>query len=345
MKIMHIIDTLAYHGSARQLQLLAPALADEHTSVEVCCLGPDTSGTESLRRAGMRVHTLGWTRWFDPGVPLSLRTILREACPDIVHVWRPTALRMLAVAAREWLPRVVMSAPLPSKGEMSWWDRQLMRRVGVVSAAGPNEQARCIQAGATSSAVRIMPLAVARAEETTPDPAAILWMGRFERAAGGREAIVAFDFLRRRFTHMRLRLLGAGIHEETLRALVSGLESQAVVSFLGAHGDTYEHLRQAALVWIPSLANVGRQVALEAMAHGRAIVAFDVPCLRDVIVDRETGFLVPVGDIVQMARRSRDLLMEPALRARMGDAARRHVETRWPLAQTVVHWRDLYRSL
>ena len=38
------------------------------------------------------------------------------------------------------------------------------------------------------------------------------------------------------------------------------------------------------------------------------------------------------------------LLIDPSLRMRMGDAARRNVETRWPLDRTVERWRELYRD-
>ena len=38
-------------------------------------------------------------------------------------------LRALALVAREYLPRVVVSAPLPARGRLPWWDRWLLRKV------------------------------------------------------------------------------------------------------------------------------------------------------------------------------------------------------------------------
>src|SRR5271168_2642004 len=106
MKILHLIDSLDAGDSARQLQLLGPAFAPQ-----ICCLGPDTACSAALRQAGIVVHALGWTRWFDPSVLWNLQRLLRESAPDVIHVWHLSALRALAVVAPGLLPRVVMNAP------------------------------------------------------------------------------------------------------------------------------------------------------------------------------------------------------------------------------------------
>src|SRR5437763_9167225 len=117
MKILHLIDSLDFNGSDRQLHLLGPAPADERTAIEICCLGPDTRWSASLRQANLTVHTLGWTRWFDFSALWNLREILRHTTFDVIHVWRMPALRALAVVAPGLLSRVVMSAPLPAQDE------------------------------------------------------------------------------------------------------------------------------------------------------------------------------------------------------------------------------------
>src|SRR5947208_1215467 len=106
MKIVHLIDALDYSGSARQIHLLSPVFAKEH--VEVCCLGRAGPWVASLRRLGVRVHTLDWTRWFDPSVLWNLREILQRFAPDLIHVCRLPALRALAVVGNDLLPRTVM---------------------------------------------------------------------------------------------------------------------------------------------------------------------------------------------------------------------------------------------
>ena len=104
-------------------------------------------------------------------------------------------------------------------------------------------------------------------------------------------------------------------------------------------------VKRARSLPLPSVTNCGRQVALEALALGCAVIASDVPCLRDLITDGVTGLLTPRGDVVQLARQTRTLLVDPSLRQRLGDAARMHVRREMPLERAVATWRDVYRSV
>ena len=60
---------------------------------------------------------------------------------------------------------------------------------------------------------------------------------------------------------------------------------------------------------------------LEAMHRGIPVVGSAVPGTDELVVDGETGFLVPVADVDAYADRIRRLLTESGLRARMGATA------------------------
>jgi glycosyltransferase involved in cell wall biosynthesis len=62
-------------------------------------------------------------------------------------------------------------------------------------------------------------------------------------------------------------------------------------------------------------------VALEAMSRGRPVIASDIGGLPDVVVDGETGLLVPPGDVNELRSAIGRLLGDPALRDRMGKSA------------------------
>ena len=66
-------------------------------------------------------------------------------------------------------------------------------------------------------------------------------------------------------------------------------------------------------------------VALEAGAAGKPVIASDVGGLPDVVVDVETGYLVPPGQAPTLRTAIERLLADPALRGRMGAAARERV--------------------
>src|SRR5437588_7619443 len=100
MKILHVIDTLDGHGSARQVRLLVPALVQAGCTIEVCCIGPVSAHADELRQAGVTVHALGWTRWLDMAALWTLRRLIRGGGFDLVHVWRLAPLRAVALVAR-----------------------------------------------------------------------------------------------------------------------------------------------------------------------------------------------------------------------------------------------------
>jgi glycosyltransferase involved in cell wall biosynthesis len=60
----------------------------------------------------------------------------------------------------------------------------------------------------------------------------------------------------------------------------------------------------------------------EAMSRGKAVIGTEPGGHTDVIVDGETGFLVPVGDVGALAAAMKRLIDDPGLRERMGAAGR-----------------------
>jgi glycosyltransferase involved in cell wall biosynthesis len=85
-------------------------------------------------------------------------------------------------------------------------------------------------------------------------------------------------------------------------------------------------------------------VAMEAMATGRPVIAARSGGLSDIVVDGETGLLVPPGDAEALRRAMARLIDNPALRGRMGAAARRRV-TAFQAGDVVPRIEQVYREL
>jgi len=89
---------------------------------------------------------------------------------------------------------------------------------------------------------------------------------------------------------------------------------------------------RAAVVAVPSLREGFGVACLEAMAHGRPVVASAVGGLLDLVADGETGLLVPPRDIPALRAALERLLGDEELRRRLGAAARQRARERfsWP---------------
>jgi glycosyltransferase involved in cell wall biosynthesis len=83
----------------------------------------------------------------------------------------------------------------------------------------------------------------------------------------------------------------------------------------------------------------------EAMAAGVPVVASDTPANRELVVPDQSGFLVQCGDRAGLARHANKLINDPALRTRIGNAARERMSELFPVERSVQRHAELYRSL
>jgi glycosyltransferase involved in cell wall biosynthesis len=83
-------------------------------------------------------------------------------------------------------------------------------------------------------------------------------------------------------------------------------------------------------------------VLLEAMAAGRPVVATPVGGTPELVVDGETGLLVPPRDPEALAAALRRVLEDRELAARLGEAGRRRVSERFTLEAMTRRMLELY---
>jgi glycosyltransferase involved in cell wall biosynthesis len=81
------------------------------------------------------------------------------------------------------------------------------------------------------------------------------------------------------------------------------------------------------------------------MAHGRPVVASAVGGLLDLVVDGETGLLVPPRDVTALRAALERLLGDAALRARLGAAARERARERFSWDVVTAATVDLYEQV
>lgn len=86
---------------------------------------------------------------------------------------------------------------------------------------------------------------------------------------------------------------------------------------------------------VPSLLEPFGLVAIEAMAYGRPVVASRTGGLAEIVVDGETGRLVPPGDPQALAQALEELLGDPRRALWMGEAGRLRFESLFTLERMV----------
>ncbi|HYA35409.1 MAG TPA: glycosyltransferase family 4 protein [Candidatus Binataceae bacterium] len=89
-----------------------------------------------------------------------------------------------------------------------------------------------------------------------------------------------------------------------------------------SHQEIPRYLNLADIVVMPSESEGQCLVCLEAMACAKAVITTDIAGSREIIADRETGVLVDVGDVRELARATAWLAAHPQVRDEIGKRAR-----------------------
>ena len=171
---------------------------------------------------------------------------------------------------------------------------------------------------------------VRRAFALPADRPIILFVGRMERRKGIQLCPeIVCSILERHavsFVFAGDDLFGHVANE--LLPAVSGRQLRGSVHALGRLGATQVRslMRQADVVFLPSLWESCPYSCLEAMAAGRAFVASNAGGFPELIRTRESGVLVPSGDVGAFVAALTEVIEDPALRERLGAEARRSVE-------------------
>jgi glycosyltransferase involved in cell wall biosynthesis len=142
-----------------------------------------------------------------------------------------------------------------------------------------------------------------------------------------------------------LVLAGDGPERERLEALVSELGLRRRVLFLGRRSDVPELLAVSDVFVLPSLFEGSSLAVLEAMAAMRPVVATAIGGTDELIVDGESGLLVPPADPRALATVLRRVLADRRLRTSLGQKARDRVEQRFSAAAMAERVAHVYEEL
>jgi colanic acid/amylovoran biosynthesis glycosyltransferase len=189
--------------------------------------------------------------------------------------------------------------------------------------------------------------------EPADETLTILHVARLVEMKGTEYLIRGFAELAAQNSEVRLDIIGDGPLRASLEALSKSLRMDQRIRFLGAlpHEQVLAAMHMAVMLVLPSVrTSTGRveglgMVLLEAAASCLPTIGSRVGGISECVKDGETGFLVPERDAAALAARMRTLLADPALRRRMGTAARALVEQRFDLHRQTRLLEDWYDAV
>jgi glycosyltransferase involved in cell wall biosynthesis len=252
-----------------------------------------------------------WLALFVPALLAGFVRAARRLEADLLHAhWLPSGW----VASRTGVPYVVQvwGTDVELAQRAPRLARTVLRGARLVIAASSALAESARELGADR--VEVIPSGVELPSDVGEEasPPEVLYAGRLSPEKGVEELVEATR---------GLNLVVAG--DGPLRSRVP--QARGFVP----HDELQRLYARAAVVACPSRREGFGVACLEAMAHGRPVVATGVGGLRDLVVDGETGLVVPPRDPAALRAALEALLADPVLRHRLGSAGRRRAQERF----------------
>jgi glycosyltransferase involved in cell wall biosynthesis len=170
-------------------------------------------------------------------------------------------------------------------------------------------------------------------------------VGRLETQKGHVFLLDAWPEIMRAHPDARLLLVGEGSLRDALSAQAHRRGVADSVVFTGFRADVPRILDAIDVLALPSLHEGMPLTVIEAAAAGRPVVATAVDGTPEVVLEGQTGRLVPPADPPALARALQALLADPDEAARMGREARRWARERFDIDVHVEATARVYREV
>lgn len=281
-------------------------------------------------RAALTDRNLG--QWF--AARQGVTTLKRTFAPDLIHLYElgPSAMFHLQTLEAHSAPLLVTLHGEVLRGGADGGDTVLEKVllsadwVSCVSNAVLQKARELVPQIAGRSSVNycgLEPAPIAPAPLPFAQPR-LLCLGRLVPEKGFDLALTAFAALAVQFPHARLIIAGDGTLRHALQEQVRELGLAERVEFTGwvPPEQVPALINKATLVLMPSRREGLPQVAIQAAKMARPVVAARVGGLPEVVVDGETGVVIPPEDSAGLAQAIGSLLKNPERAVRLGQAAR-----------------------
>ncbi|MEM1093598.1 MAG: N-acetyl-alpha-D-glucosaminyl L-malate synthase BshA [Bacteroidota bacterium] len=174
------------------------------------------------------------------------------------------------------------------------------------------------------------------------DEKVLVHVSNFRPVKRATEVVQVFHKLREEGQAVKLLLVGDGPDRPAAERLARDLGVYADVRFLGKQEPVEEILNIADVFLMPSGSESFGLAALEAMACGVPVVATNIGGLPELVLDDETGFLFELGDLDGFVEKTRRLLTDEGLHARMAAASLERAHSQFNRDAIVSQYEDYY---
>ncbi len=361
VRIAFCITDLDPGGAERALVQLVTRLDRERWEPAVFCLSGPGALAHELQKAGIPVMCLGATRWNQLLAILRLVRKLEQFRPAILQSFlfhANLACRIAGRLAGVW--RIVSGIRVAEKRSRfrlridRWTNGLVLANVCVSQAVADFSVA---QSGLSQQKIVVIPNGVDIARFASAVPAdltalaiprgsqVLLTIGRLDRQKGLSTLIEAAAIVAPKFGNTHFLLVGEGSQRAEIENLIREKGLVERVHLAGWRTDVPELLAAGTALVLSSLWEGMPNVVLEAMAAGLPVVTTRVEGTSELVIEGQTGLLVPPQSPAELAAAIETILSNPAQAKSMGQLGRERAATEFSWDKMVNRYSELYSRL
>lgn len=236
--------------------------------------------------------------------------------------------------------------------------KNLFKETDLVTAVSLDKKQSLIDLGCPENKVAIQHVGVnlkefKYIERRSGKNTKFLLVGRLAEKKGIKFAIKAFAMIIKEFQNIELRIIGDGPLKNDLTKLVSQLNIEDEVFFLGSQTSSVvrEEMQVADIFVLPSITTSTGDtegvpvVLMEAQATGLPVISTYHSGIPEVVLDGKSGFLVLERDVNTLSEKMKFLIENPKLRFKMGNAGRKHIEKNYNFTIEIKKLENLYEGI
>jgi sugar transferase (PEP-CTERM/EpsH1 system associated) len=369
--VVHLIYRLDFGGLETLVAECVNRMPADRYRHAIVCLTDYTEFAKKITKPGVEIHALHKAPGQSPGTHFALWKLLRKLQPTILHTYNLSSIEYNVVALLAGVPVRVhaehgreatdpegknrkhnllrrllipfIDVYIPVSADLQRW---LKTEIGV-----PDKKNLLVNNGVDTTGfesgnegfMQRQPLPF------STDCFVIGTVGRAQAVKNHASLIDAFvhllSLLPSERARLRLAIVGDGPELPAIREKVSAAGIADLVWLPGARTDIADIMRGFSLFVLSSIAEGTPVTILEAMSTGLPVVATRVGGIPEVVVDGQTGTVVPSGDPTAMAAALAAYIQQPELAAQHGTAGRSRIEQKYSMTAMLAAYMQLYDRL
>jgi glycosyltransferase involved in cell wall biosynthesis len=363
LNILHTESSLGWGGQEIRILEEAKGLTGRGHRLIIACQ-PDSKLSIKAREAGIEVITLSMSRISYPSAILRLRRIIENFNIDILNTHSSGDSWLGSVAGRlsKRRPVIIRTRHLSTPISKGLFSRFLYERIPdrVITTGEAIRRQMIEDNGFDGNMIISIPTGVdinlfdperinstLRQDLGVPEGIPAIGMVAVIRSWKGHEDFVdAAGIVLKEFPESKFFIVGDGPRKEIVSHYIKekGLKDSIIMT--GHRNDIPQVMASLDIVVLPSYANEGLpQALLQALAMEKPVVAGNVGSVSEVIINGETGYLVPPKNPSALADKIMSILKDDTVRVDMGKAGRRLVASRFSLEGMLDRIENLYQEL